>query len=107
MYGLGIDSGSTTTKGVLVGEGGIVETFITPTSASPRDSIYEVYKRFCSDSVGFTVTTGYGRELLTESDKKVTEITCHAKGAAFLNPHIRAVIDIGGRTARLYRLIKI
>ncbi len=106
MYGLGIDSGSTTTKGVLVGEGGIVETFITPTSASPRDSIYEVYKRFCSDSVGFTVTTGYGRELLTESDKKVTEITCHAKGAAFLNPHIRAVIDIGGQDCKAISLDK-
>lgn len=35
-------------------------------------------------------------KLQKESDKKVTEITCHAQGAAFLNKKTRFIIDLGG-----------
>ena len=30
-------------------------------------------------------------------DDSITEITCHAKGAHYLNPNVRTVIDIGGQ----------
>ena len=30
------------------------------------------------------------------ADDSITEITCHAKGAHYLNPNVRTVIDIGG-----------
>lgn len=32
--------------------------------------------------------------------KQITEITCHARGAAFLNPNVRAVVDIGGQDCK-------
>lgn len=54
------------------------------------------------------ITTGYGRELLTESDKSVTEISCHASGAHYLGQSlgksIRTVIDIGGQDVKVIAL---
>lgn len=96
-YALGIDSGSTTTKGVLFDGKDIIKRIIIKTSAKPKESIYKVYNELYSEEVKYTIATGYGRNLLKEADKIITEITCHAQGAAFLNPTIRGIIDIGGQ----------
>lgn len=103
-YTLGIDSGSTTTKGVLFDGENIVKTMIVKTSAKPKESIYKIYNELYSDDVEYTIATGYGRNLLKEANKTVTEITCHAQGAAFLNPTIRGVIDIGGQDSKVILL---
>lgn len=100
MYSLGIDSGSTMTKAVLFDGVNIVRKVILPTTANPKESIQDVYRTLYTSEVGYTVTTGYGRNLLNEADKKVTEITCHAMGAAYLRPEVRAVIDIGGQDCK-------
>lgn len=100
MLSLGIDSGSTTTKAVLFDGAQVVETSILPTSSNPKDTIETLYQKLYSSHVGYTVTTGYGRDLLEKADKKVTEITCHARGAAFLSPDIGSVIDIGGQDCK-------
>ncbi|EHI97736.1 CoA-substrate-specific enzyme activase [Clostridium sp. DL-VIII] len=97
---LGIDSGSTTTKGVVFDGRNIIKKVIIKTSAKPKESIYKIYKELYSEEVKYTIATGYGRDLLKETDKTVTEITCHAQGAAFLNPTIRGVIDIGGQDSK-------
>lgn len=104
MYTLGIDSGSTTTKAALFDGEKIVKTMLVPTSASPRDSIQYLYDQLYSEEVAYTVATGYGRDLLTPADKKVTEITCHAQGAAFLDPNVRAIVDIGGQDSKVVLL---
>ncbi|MFW2489942.1 acyl-CoA dehydratase activase [Clostridium chromiireducens] len=103
-YTLGIDSGSTTTKGVLFDGKTIVKTMIIKTSAKPKDSIRKVYDELYSKDVKYTITTGYGRSLLEEADKTITEITCHAQGVVFLNPTIRGVIDIGGQDSKVILL---
>ena len=78
MLTLGIDCGSTTTKGALFDGTDIVKTVITPTSARPKERMEWVYQNLMSDEVGYLVTTGYGRDLLKQADKKINEITCHA-----------------------------
>lgn len=100
MYSLGIDSGSTTTKGILFDGENIVKKIIVPTSASPHKTILKLYEELHDAEVAYTVTTGYGRNLLTYADKQITEITCHAKGASFLCPEATAVIDIGGQDSK-------
>lgn len=97
---LGIDSGSTTTKAVLFDGKNIVKKAIIATSANPKESMERIYKQMYQEEVRYVIATGYGRELLQEADKKVTEITCHAKGAAFLCEDIGAVIDIGGQDCK-------
>ena len=56
------------------------------------------------DSLTLTVTTGYGRENISFGDSSVTEITCHAKGAHYLDPSARTVIDIGGQDSKAIRI---
>ena len=50
------------------------------------------------------VTTGYGRTAIQDGDKSITEITCHARGAHYLDPSVRTVIDIGGQDSKVIRL---
>ncbi len=104
MLSLGIDSGSSTTKGVLLDHNKILDKIIFPTGANPKQTIRHIYNTLKKDYTVYTVTTGYGRELLETADKRITEITCHGKGAAFLQPDINAVIDIGGQDSKVILL---
>lgn len=105
MYSIGIDSGSTTTKGVLY-NGEIVKKVIMKTSARPRESILAIYNELIDglSEKPYFVVTGYGRELVDFADKKVTEITCHGKGAKYLCSNVRTVIDIGGQDSKVIKL---
>lgn len=105
MYSIGIDSGSTTTKGILY-NGQIVKKVIMKTSARPRESILTIYNELSEglDEKPYFVVTGYGRELVDFADKKITEITCHGKGAKYLCGNVRTVIDIGGQDSKVIKL---
>ncbi|MBN2899653.1 MAG: hypothetical protein JXO44_12845 [Clostridia bacterium] len=103
MYSIGIDSGSATTKGVLYDGEKIIDKVIVPTGANPRRAMEAIYDKLYRENA-YTVTTGYGRALLKVADKQVTEITCHGKGAAFLDNQISAIIDIGGQDSKVILL---
>ena len=52
-------------------------------------------------------TTGSGRELIREvvgADMAVNEITAHARGAAFLDPEVDTIIEIGGQDSKFTRM---
>ncbi len=106
MWSIGIDSGSCTTKGVLYDGSNIVESIIMPTGANPRKNLNKLYEQLKGERDVYTVTTGYGRQLLPQADKVVTEITCHGKGASFLDNDIQGVIDIGGQDSKVILLDK-
>lgn len=105
IYSIGIDSGSATTKGVLY-NGKIIKKIMTKTSVRPRESIINVYNQLSQGikEKPYVVTTGYGRELADFAHKKVTEITCHGRGAIYLNKNTRTVIDIGGQDSKVIKL---
>lgn len=52
----------------------------------------------------YTIATGYGRTIYKHADTQITEISCHAKGAHFLFPGVRTVIDIGGQDSKVIRI---
>ena len=106
MYTIGIDSGSTTTKGILFDGHEILEKILVTTGGNPRRTMAEVYSKLKGDREVYTVATGYGRELLPEADKRVTEISCHGKGAAYLADGISGIIDIGGQDSKVILLDK-
>ena len=99
---MGLDCGSTTVKGVLYDGQQVVKSTLVPTSARPALRMHEVYDALICPEVAKVVTTGYGRDLLENADRRVTEITCHARGAAYLCGPAGGLIDIGGRTARSF-----
>ncbi|MBI2991493.1 MAG: hypothetical protein HYY47_05075, partial [Deltaproteobacteria bacterium] len=52
------------------------------------------------EDVVYVIGTGYGRYKVTFGDTQITEISCHAKGASYLFPATRTVIDMGGQDAK-------
>lgn len=89
MFSLGIDSGSTTTKGILLDDQGIKKQLLIRTSASPRKSLYEIYHTFHSDLVTVTVTTGYGRSLLKEANPEDHGNNLPCKRQSLFCPNLR------------------
>ncbi|NPV54991.1 MAG: 2-hydroxyglutaryl-CoA dehydratase [Firmicutes bacterium] len=114
MIAAGVDIGSLSAKAVLlnVDRGQILGYSIMPTGASSRDVaervLAEAARRAGVDvgKVGRVVATGYGRIAVPFADRKVTEITCHARGAYHLFPRTRTVIDIGGQDSKVIRIGK-
>ncbi|MGF2941282.1 acyl-CoA dehydratase activase [Enterococcus xiangfangensis] len=106
MYTIGLDSGSTTTKGVLFSNGELLDKYLIPTAGNPKGAMSEVVEYFKQNHAiknAKLVTTGYGRKLLP-ADLVVTEITCHSKGAEYLHPGVKQVIDIGGQDCKTIQL---
>lgn len=108
MYSIGIDSGSVATKGVLFDGEGIVKKVIIPTGWSPRNASLQVYENLTEgidkNNIKKVVGTGYGRVAMDFVDKKVTEITCHAKGIYYSNNNIRTILDVGGQDSKVINI---
>lgn len=110
-YFAGIDSGSATTDVVILDQDRtIVAKVILPTGAGASNGAQRALDQALQQAgltqadLTATVTTGYGRGVIQTGDKSVTEITCHAKGAHFLHPAVRTVIDIGGQDSKVIEL---
>jgi predicted CoA-substrate-specific enzyme activase len=110
MISIGIDVGSVAAKAVAFDGQSVIAYDIMPTGWSPRDTGIALFERLINktqiskDNIKTIVGTGYGRISLPFIDHKITEITCHGKGAHYLNPEIRTVIDIGGQDSKVIRL---
>ena len=105
----GVDVGSTQTKAVLLADNSrteIVARKIVDTGANVQKAAERAFDLCCqeagiqSSEVGFVVGTGYGRYKITFGNAQMTEISCHAKGASFLCPGTRTVIDMGGQDSK-------
>lgn len=113
MYFAGIDIGSQATKVCIVDENGSIEGYhIKKTGARLAETGRETYME-CLEKIGlseneiaYRIATGYGRNLAEHSfaDEKVTEITCHAKGAYRIFKTARTVIDVGGQDSKVIGL---
>ena len=111
MYVLGIDSGSTSTNAVLLNEEKKICAFaVVRTGAKSNDSAERILEQVL-DAVGIRqedlsciVSTGYGRVSIPFADTNVTEISCHGKGAHYLNPGVRTILDIGGQDSKAIKL---
>jgi predicted CoA-substrate-specific enzyme activase len=106
MITVGIDVGSITTKAAVVQDGKLISDTVISTGYNAQDAGTKVYENIMEESgldpssVARIISTGYGRNSVTIADKAVTEITCHAAGAHFLNPSVRSIIDIGGQDSK-------
>jgi len=111
-FGIGIDVGSTTAKGILIdSEKKVRAKHIMNTGAAASKAVNEILKQIefqsglKTDSIPI-VGTGYGRTRIENAKKTVTEITCHSIGVHSLNPEIRLLIDVGGQDAKVIRIGK-
>jgi predicted CoA-substrate-specific enzyme activase len=54
--------------------------------------------------IDYLVSTGCGRERVPQSNERVTEITCLARGVHYLFPDCRTIIDIGGQDTKVIQV---
>jgi predicted CoA-substrate-specific enzyme activase len=107
----GIDIGSLTTETVVLDRSGaVLASNIILTGASSVKAANASYEKALADAglttadIAVCVATGYGRGKAAFADARITEITCHAKGAHILRPDVKTVVDIGGQDSKVIRI---
>ena len=110
---LGIDAGSTTIKAVVLdGCGRIVWEHYAGNEGDPVTAAVEILRRIhreMPDGVRIvrSCVTGYGESLVKAAlriDEGVVETMAHYRAAAYLNPGVTSVIDIGGQDMKYLRI---
>ncbi len=110
---LGIDAGSTTTKVALVAEdGSLLYSFYSSNDGSPLKtairSIKEIYRLLPPNvHIVRSCSTGYGEALLKAAfllDDGEVETVAHYYAAAFFNPSVDCILDIGGQDMKCIKI---
>ena len=109
-YTMGVDIGSATSKCVILHSGEDITASTvcqggTGTSG-PEKAVQGVLvgAGLSLEDMCSVVATGYGRNTFKPAVKTYSELSCHARGALFLCPCARTVIDIGGQDCKAMRL---
>ena len=110
---LGIDAGSTTTKVALVGEDGtLLYHFYSNNNGSPLATairaMSEIQKELPEEAhIVYSCSTGYGEALLKAAfmlDEGEVETISHYYAAAFFEPDVDCILDIGGQDMKCIRI---
>ena len=103
--------GSTYTKSIIINENReILGRVIRPTGFKLGDISRIIYQQCLIEAklnegdVDYVVATGIGRHQVAFKDLHVTDLTASARGAAFLFPGTRTILDVGGQTMKSIRL---
>ena len=110
MNFLGVDIGAVSAKAVILKDNGTFFNAVMETGSNIERIADKVVKRVLEQAktsfgdVRGVVATGYGRISVPFADKKVTEITCHARGVHHLIPEAETIIDIGGQDSKGIRV---
>ena len=110
---LGIDAGSTTTKVALVGEDGtLLYRFYDNNNGSPLATairaVTEIKEQLPETAhIAYSCSTGYGEALLKAAlmlDEGEVETISHYYAAAFFEPDVDCILDIGGQDMKCIKI---
>ena len=110
---LGLDSGSTTTKAILIDKDGrILWRFYDVNAGNPVDLavrvLKDLYKQLPEDVyIARAVSTGYGEALFQAAlgvDSGEVETIAHFRAADFFVPGVEFLLDIGGQDMKCLRM---
>lgn len=110
MIAAGCDVGSLTGKAVIIKDNEIIASKVMRAVANPTETSNRVMAAALSeaglslDDIDYAIATGYGRRKIPFAEQVESEITCHGKGAWWLSPDVRTIIDIGGQDAKAIKL---
>jgi len=106
----GCDVGSLTSKAVILKNRRMIGSSVIKSKAKPEESAEAAMNKALAaadislSDIDFCVGTGYGRDKIPFVNEAVSEIACHGKGAKWLVPSVRTVIDIGGQDCKAIKL---
>ena len=110
---LGIDAGSTTTKAALISEdGSLLYSFYSNNNGDPLATTLRAVKEIYSNlpqgaSIVHSCSTGYGEALIKAAlmlDEGEVETVAHYYAAAFFEPEVDCILDIGGQDMKCIRI---
>ena len=109
---IGIDSGSTTVKLVVVDEESrILYTNYQPNLGNPlpliREQLLKIYSRHPNLQIASVTTTGYGEDLVKNAfrcDYGLVETVAHFTAAKYFMPDVDFIIDIGGQDMKCFKI---
>ncbi len=109
---IGIDSGSTTIKLVVIDENSnILFTSYRPNLGNPiplvRETLLKLYKDHPGLQIASVTTTGYGEELIKNAfhcDRGLVETVAHFTAAKHFMPNVDFIIDIGGQDMKCFKI---
>ncbi len=110
---LGIDAGSTTTKVALIGEdGSLLYSFYHNNNGSPLvtaiGAMKDIYGLLPEGAqIVHACSTGYGEALLKAAlllEEGEVETVAHYYAAAFFNPKVDCILDIGGQDMKCIKI---
>ena len=103
---VGIDAGSTTLKiAAIDATGALLWSRVEPASPRTADQVVAMLAACAAEAGPWgeapLVATGYGRDLVPGAVRRVTEITCHARGAYAEAGCACTVLDLGGQDSKV------
>ncbi len=110
---LGIDAGSTTTKAALVGQDGtLLYSFYHNNDGDPLgttiSAIKDIYSKLPKNvEIVHSCSTGYGEALIKAAlllDEGEVETIAHYYAAAFFEPDVDCILDIGGQDMKCIKI---
>jgi (R)-2-hydroxyacyl-CoA dehydratese activating ATPase len=107
---IGIDIGSGTSKGVIIQNGRIIASRISPSGVNYRMLAQKLRDELLAEAgleaedVVCIATTGHGAGIIPFSNLQVSDIQCCARGINFIFPSARTVIDIQEQSSQVIKL---
>ena len=109
---IGIDSGSTTIKLVVIdNDANILFESYRPNLGNPiplvKETLLKLYKEHPGLQVASVTTTGYGEELVKNAfrcDYGLVETVAHFTAAKYFMPDVDFIIDIGGQDMKCFKI---
>jgi predicted CoA-substrate-specific enzyme activase len=110
-YYAGIDSGSWTTKAIVIDDAtAVIGKAVVRTDAELSSAAERSFAEALEDAgversdLEAIWATGFGRQSVSFADSTRTELDCHARGVRHYIPGALTVVDIGGQDAKVIRL---
>jgi len=110
VYVIGIDIGSAFSKGIVMCDQKIVESYIMPSGGNYTLAADRLRKGLISkaglssNDIAYTTATGYGAKNVSFANDVITDISCHSRGIFYLFPSVRTVVDVGDLFSKAFRI---
>jgi benzoyl-CoA reductase subunit D len=110
MITAGVDCGSKNVRVLILKDGEILAKAMVPAGMDTAAAAQKAYKKALegagleADDVEKIVATGAGRNELRFKNDMVTEVGADARGAIYLFPEARTIIDVGAEEGRAIKI---
>ncbi len=109
---LGIDSGSTTIKMVVIGENSeLLLSSYQPNNGNPvlivKEFLENLYNEYPNINIKSSAATGYGEDIIKNAfciDYGIVETMAHLYAAKMFLPNVDFIIDIGGQDIKCFKI---